>query len=320
MQTMITNLKTISYPFVVILAFVILLATYGSDFSAVAGYMAIITMFYIIFNFYFISYLKNIVVVKILLLLGAASCVLLYKQLHLNFWDESSLYLALLIFTIMVASSVLAHTTEKITKKTLTKTPYSFFIVSVLWGFSFYYPLTIFLFLSVLFVYELLYNKEVTKNIKYEKSNCKYILFLASMELSFVLWDFQEITLWAYHLFLIFLSAGVGVFLQNYYKINKFNNIFLILIIIVSTIYHIWVIHWTHSLCIGLSLGVIWQQSYVRNNNISAISASIFAGFFVGVLFYLRLEILPYKAILILPFLWLLFKKYQKPDNPKKLA
>ncbi|RLA07882.1 MAG: hypothetical protein DRQ51_04445 [Gammaproteobacteria bacterium] len=314
---MINNLKILNYPLIAILSLVILLANYGSDFESAAGVIHILSLFYILFakKIHDFIPINNKIIYLIFLIIGVVCSVGLYQQLHMGFWQEHSIYQALMMLVIIISSSVMAQKTDNTFNG--TGLVIALFLLSILWLLSYYYPFIILLFLSIIFIYEILNQNNLTKitKIKWNKfNNNKLILFLVSLELSLMLWDYQEITIWANHLFLILISAGFGAFLHINYKIGRYNIWVLSAIIIASSLYPFWIIHYSHSALIGLSLGFVLSQESTEKTNIQSLTTIFFIGLFTGVLLYLKLDIMPYKALFLLALFWQL-KTQNKQKN-----
>jgi len=306
----------------------IALGVYGSNFKGLIGIGYLIPLF-------LIPVLQRILKTRghllskpwlttLLPLLGSLCALLLYQPLHLQQWDEYSTQQALLVGLLGIASYLIAYSSI-IQLKTPSSTQLFgvLLIIAFCWSLSWYYPLIGFFMLALIFALAPFARFHTLKTVSFKPPSelsavISYSLMLLILDLSMVVWDYQEMHQWAIH----FAVALLAIALSMLFLRSILFNILILFSAIANFIYCIWVpgylLNLSHSALAGLAIGVLLfyrsldQTGKLNPQSWISLSLPIFGGFLFSFAFYHNLPILPYRWLLAIPLLLLLRRYYQR--------
>lgn len=332
---MIAYLQVFQFVFLYCFILLIGLFVYGSEMNALAGKLYAISLISILI---FIFIFKRWFTLKVgrwssrlILFIGGACGLYLYKTLHFNYWDEHSLPQSILMSVLALCSFFAANLgTKKVTYEP-TKMALALGIIATTWLASTHYPMAPIFVISLILLFSLLDNTEFSLNLQRGKIKClrpeTYLLFISVLDISLVVWDYQVNSFWGFHLFLSLMGVALvqAIYPQVKHKIKP-EILYLLLAInfVLAIIFPVFVLHWSHSLISGLLLGVLVSNLYLyekRNDNshksshmradvFVTIAPAVIWGLVIGYAFYANLEHSQWRAVLLLPALILFLHRW----------
>ena len=337
---MIHYLLLYQFPFLYCISIALGLVVYGSDFDELAGKLFLVPLFLLPVLHWFVAKLirplSSLVIANALLLLGAILALFAYQKLHFGFWDEHSLTQTVLLVVLGILSylssliaSIRLSTWQGDHRKASTS---AWLVLGICWLLAFYYPMSsLFIMAAIMAVASLwpVAGSNELQLLQYKKIPAvrpvKYLVFVLSLDLGLVFWDYQVNTGWAWHLGAAFIAGALGSWLafnlttRNYWMIV----VIAIMNFIVAVIWPAYVLHYMHSALAGFCLG--WSVVHLGNfqqkpTPILVVSSAmpIFLGLAMGNLFYANLAYVYWRVVFLLPLLMLLILK-SRSANPGRV-
>ncbi|WP_455202679.1 hypothetical protein [Kaarinaea lacus] len=328
---MIHYLLLYQFPFLYCVSIALGLVVYGSDFDELAGKLFLVPLLLLPVLHWFtaklVRPLSSRTIATSLLMLGAILVLFVYQKLHFAFWDEHSLTQSVML----VVSGILSYLASIMASIRLSAwqgdhrkaSTGAWLVLGIAWLLAFYYPMSSLFIMAAIMAVACLWpvaGSSELQLLQYKKNPVarpvKYLVFLLSLDLGLVLWDYQVNTGWAWHLAAAFIAGALGSWLA-FNSIAR--NYWMIVIIaignfIVAVIWPAYVLHYMHSALVGLCLG--WSIVQLGNFQqkpapILVVSGAMpmFLGLAIGNLFYANIAYVHWRVVFLLPLLMLLFFK-----------
>mgnify|MGYP001823182999 CR=1 FL=1 len=331
---MIHYLLLYQFPFLYCVTIALGLVVYGSDFDELAGKLYIIPLLVLPVLHWFVGKrirpMTSLVASSIILLVGAIVALFVYQKLHFAFWDEHSLTQTIMLLVLGILSylsSVLASIRLQAWQGTHRSASASaWLMLGLCWPLAFYYPMSSLFVMAVILAIASFWHVASSNDlqwVQYKKITAlrpvKYLVFVLSLDLGLVLWDYQVNTGWAWHLGGAFVAGALGSWLAFNATNKNYWPILVIAIVnfVTAIIWPAFVLHYLHSAIVGLCLG--WCITYLMNaganfSPILVVSSAmpVFLGLAFGNLFYSNLAHVYWRVVLLLPLLVLLFINHRK--------
>ena len=229
---MLAYLAYFQFAFLYLLVVAIGLVVYGSDFKGIAGWIYIIPLLVLTVAHHWVwplrQQLSSAKGIRIVCGTGAVVALLAYSPMHMGYWDEHSLWQAVLMAGLGICSYLLSIiAAAKITPVTTTPQTTSYrnspvwvlALIGLFWLLAKQYPLVVLLCLALVFIISAFWlpPPEQTGGVKLPAKSrsdpfAKYTIFLTAIDLSCVVWDFEIDTRWAWYVAVGFLAAAVGYY------------------------------------------------------------------------------------------------------------
>jgi len=310
-------LLSLQFSLLMVPALLIGLIVFGSDFKQGSGWIYTASVLLIIVlhlsrRFWVARINQN--AIKLLALAGGVGGIWIYQPMHVGYWDERSFLQAILVSLLSIASAVISiraqyHSEREINASTVLLS--AVVIVASWLAAAFYTMLPILTVSMILLAFVVLDN--TTQFPAVEKSKQKtgfryrYAIFLMSLDMFLVVWDFKVDAEWAYYiassLLIIFAVLMLPAFSRFWtivvYSIGAANYL-------IAIYYPSFVIVYAHSVWSGLVLGTLIKQLMLRSrdnqsHDLFNLWGSIMLGMFVGNTFYSNIDVANWRWILLLP-------------------
>jgi hypothetical protein len=335
---MIHYLLLYQFPFLYCVTIAMGLVVYGSDLDSVVG------------NLYYIPLLLlpvlHVVVTRLyrplgsfaaattVLLAGAVVALAAYQLLHFSYWDEHSLLqaiaLALLGILSYLASVIASIRLVAWEGNQRRASAGAWLVLGLSWVPAYYYPMWSLFVMAVILVLASIWHIERRYDVEpvlYKKMTSrpvKYLVFLLMMDMGLVIWDYQVNTGWALHLGGVFVAAAVGCWYAYDAQNRHFRLIMIIatLNFVAAIVWPPFILHFMHSVLIGLPLGwgigyLIYVQGDIKSLPVVSATMLVFLGFGLGYLGYSNLVHAQWRVLFLLPLLILLLIKYSWSGSAK---
>lgn len=332
---MISYLLVFQFVFLYCLSLFIGLFVYGSDMGSLPGRIYAVSIISLLLG---ITILQRRFSVNLplwanraILLCGALSALVLYKTLHFSYWDEHSLQQSALMGILGLSSFFSAIIATKKTQHNPVKMTLALIIIALAWLASSQYPMAAIFFICVILFLGLLDNTPSSINLvqtAQPQLRLEYhCLFIAMMDISLVVWDYQVNTRWGFYLFTSLLSAALVQFLypliihrlraKRIQLRNEYFYLALLLNFAYAVIFNDYILSFWHSIFSGALLGLVLSNLYLKPNKKFHIECFIISApaiiwaLIIGYAFYGNLEQNQWRAIFLLPALLLIFKRWR---------
>lgn len=318
---------TLLYCFTVVMGLVV----YGSDFDSTAGRLYLLPLVVVpLLHRYLDTFARRLTAPPLtlaILLAGTVLALWAYRPLHFSYWDEHDLQQAVLLALLgpfsylagVVASARLQHWQGNHQRAAAA----AWLILALVWIVAVAYPMVPLLAMAMIMAVATLWDVPAAQMAPLKQAPpvaaagiAKYLVFLAVLELSLVIWDFQVDSRWGWQLAGAFITAALGCWLAFRHQYHLFWLVMtLVCLSFIATI--VWpplVIQPLHSAVVGLCLG--WTCGYLLQGGhnpkpvvMLALAGPWFLGMIIGYLFYANLAYAPWRAVLLVPLLvWLVRK------------
>lgn len=330
---MIHYLLLYQFPLLYCVTMALGLVVYGSDFDEPAGKLYLIPLLLPVVHWFVGKLVRPVslpVVSTVILLTGAITALITYRNLHFAYWDEHSLSqsVALAVLGVMsylasVIASIRLHAWQGNHRIANSS---AWLILGLCWLLVFYFPMSSLYVIAAILAVSSVWNITGANDLlltQYksiaELRPVKYLIFILAMDLGLVFWDYQVNTSWAWHLGGAFFAGALGCWLGSNVN-NRFSRFIIVTAVvnfITAVIWPAFVLHFLHSVLVGLCLG--WSMVYLTNYQeklkpILVVSSAmpVFLGLGFGYLFYANLAFAYWRVLLLLPLLVLMFINYRK--------
>jgi len=316
---MIQTLLSLQFSLLMVPVLLIGLIVFGSDFKQGSGWiytsgLLLIIALHLSRRFWVTR--MNETGVKALSMLAGVSGVWVYQQMHVGYWDERNYVQALLVSLLSIVSAIVSIRAQyrgsvEINAKSATL---SAIVIVGSWLLAAYYTMIPIMAVAIILLASMLsspppFPSRVEKGGRDPGFRYRYAVFLMSLDMFLVVWDFKVNTEWAFYvassLLIVFAVLMLPVF-------PRFWNMVVYVIgagnFILAIYYPKFVIYYAHSVWSGLVLGVLIKQLILRSadnrsNDIFNLWGSVLLGLVIGNMFYSNLEELSWRAILLIPLI-----------------
>lgn len=313
-----------------LLALVMGLVVYGSDFDSIAGwlYVALLLLILIVHKRVWsrrwaMASGNTGLFVSII---GAVAGVWVYTPLHMDYWDEHSLSQAVGMVVLGLCSYLLSVIAAA--KINAQSNPcrhcavWALVITGAAWSMAVYYPMIVVLFMVFLFIIAGLWMRPLssvdTTKFKEDRSAAdviaKYVVFLLAIDLSCVIWDYQVNTTWALYVGVGFVAAALGYFFKSVQNSDRVEQAVYTLALANFAMAVLWppyLLWMLHAMVVGFALGYLLPKavSQSRYQSYSVFSMGWMVWFFMGLVlsnaWYANLQWAATRLVLLLPFVLL---------------
>lgn len=312
-------LLSLQFSLLMVPVLIIGLLVFGSDFKQGSGWiytagLVIIIALHLSRRFW--AARVNELAVKLFALLAGIGGVWVYQAMHVGYWDERNYLQAVLVSLLSIASAVISiraqyRCNEPINVKTVTL---SAVVIVCSWLLAAYYTMLPLLSVAIILIAFFLIDSpafpERIEKVRHKPGfRYRYAVFLMSLDMFLVVWDFKVNTEWAFYLasslLIIFFVLLAPVF-------TRFWTIVVYLIgvsnFLLAIYYPKFVIYYAHSVWSGLVLGTLIKQLMVRSrfnqsNDIFNLWGSVLLGMYFGYAFYANMEEMSWRGILLIPLI-----------------
>jgi len=310
-------LFSLQFSLLMVPVLIIGLLVFGSDFKQGSGWiytagLSLIIALHLSRRFW-VTRVSEISIKSLAVLAGLAG-IWAYQPMHVGYWDERSYLQGFLVSFVSVVSAIVSIRAQyrcegAIGVKTVLL---SAVVIVASWLLAAYYTMLPLLSVSIILLSLILaesppFPGRIEKARQKPGFRYRYAVFLMSMDMFLVVWDFKVNTEWAFYLASSLLIIFVVLLLPAF---SRFWNIVIYLIgacnFLLAIYYPPFVIYYAHSVWSGLILGALIKQLMIRSranqsNDIFNLWGSIMLGLFVGYAFYAHLEDASWRAILLVP-------------------
>jgi len=315
---MIQILLSLQYSLLMVPILIIGLIVFGSDFKQGSGWIytsgLLLTVVLHLSRRFWVTRVND-TSVKLLALVAGLSGVWIYQPMHVGYWDERNFLQAVLVSLLSLASAIVSiraqyRCEEDIRVKTVLL---SALVIVSSWLLAAYFTMIPLLTVSIILLASV-FSDTVKFPAQIEKSQRKrgfryrYAIFLMSLDMFLVVWDFKVDTEWAFYiassLLIIFAVLLLPVFSRFWtiviYCIGAANYV-------IAIYYPQFVIYYAHSVWSGLVLGTLIKQLMLRSrdhsNDIFNLWGSVMLGMFIGFVFYANIEVASWRWVLLIPLM-----------------
>lgn len=322
---MLAYLLYYQFAFLYLLAMIIGLVVFGSDFKGIAGWIYIVPLILLtVIHKRIWSHRYQIssgIGIWLICAIGAVVAVLVYQPMHMGYWDEHSLSQAFLIAVLGVCSYLLsvvaaAHLDDHLAANK-NESVLALVIIGLLWSLATQYPLAVLFCLAILFVIAAfwLHPLQAAPRVKAEmrpRSDpfAKFAILLIAIDISCVVWDFEIDTQWAWYIAMSFLAAAAGYFVAGSGKRSDQwdQAIYLVVIanFLTAAVLPAYILWFLHVGIAGFCLGYLLPAAIFRPHHTLQPTMGWTVWFFLGVVlsnaWYANLLWASTRVVLLLPF------------------
>jgi len=312
-------LLSLQFSLLMVPVLIIGLLVFGSDFKQGSGWiytcgLVIIIALHLSRRFWVTR--VNEVSIKLVALVAGLCGIWIYQPMHVGYWDEHSYIQAGLVSFLSIVSAVISiraqyRCNQPINVKTVSL---SAAVIVGSWLLAAYYtmmPLLTVSFILLAFVLSdaSAYPDRIEKSRHKPGFRYRYAVFLMSLDMYLVVWDFKVDTEWAFYvassLLIIFIVLLLPLF-------SRFWTIVVYVIgvanFLLAIYYPQFVIYYAHSVWSGLVLGTLIKQLMVRSSNnqsndIFNLWGSLMLGMYVGYAFYANMDASSWRGLLLIPLI-----------------
>ncbi|WP_455212113.1 hypothetical protein [Kaarinaea lacus] len=334
---MLIHVLYFQFAFMYLLALVMGLVVYGSDFDSITGWLYVIPLIVItvlhkqVWSRRF--ELRSANTIRIISIIGALAALFAYAPLHMNYWDEHSitqaLWLALLGMCSYLINVIAAAEIGVRNSFCRYCAPGALALIGVFWLFALVYPMIIWFFLGLLFIVSMLWfipqhaeNKETSSDISHADVIAKYAVFVLAIDIGCIIWDHQVNTAWAFYIGAVFMAGAVGFYIKlakNSELLEKVAYTAAVVNFALAVIWPVYLLWGLHAIVAGLCLGyllphAISQRGYQDHLRVYlGWSVWFFMGLVLSNAWYANLQWAFTRLIVLLPFvvLGLLYMTYR---------
>ena len=331
---MLNHLLYFQFPFMYLLALVMGLVVYGSDFDGITGwlYLAPLLLLTILHRRLWAMRLTMASgnATTLVSAIGIVVGIWVYTPLHMNYWDEHSLNQAVGMAILGVCSYLLSVVGAVKINNQPTSCPRcaiaALAIIGALWWPAVYYPMIVVLFLVIVFIIAAIWSRPLISaalvSASAEKSKdtfavdviARYAVFILAIDISSVIWDFQVNTEWALYVSISFMAAAVGNYLKSSCRSGRAEQTVYALALVNFMIAVVWppYLLWiAHAALAGIALGYLlpnaMSQSDSPTHSIWSMGWTVwfFMGLAMSNAWYANLQWAATRLVLLLPFVLL---------------
>ena len=334
---MLAHVLYFQFAFMYLLALVMGLVVYGSDFDSITGWLYVTPLIVLaVFHkqvwprrFKLISQNK----VRAISFIAVIAALFAYTPLHMSYWDEHSISQAVWIALLGVCSyfiSVIGAVQINAENASCRYcAPGALALIGVFWLFSLYFPMIVLLFLGLLFVVSLMWFNPVQPNLMGNPAEssqtdiiAKYAVFMLAIDIGCIIWDYQVNSAWGLYVGAVFMAGAVGFYVKLADDSEKFEQTVYILAIgnfILAAIWPAFILWSLHALVAGLCMGYLLPRAISRSGYKEGPrvtlgwTAWVFIGLALSNAWYANLQWAFTRLIVVLPFavLGIFYLKYR---------
>ena len=335
---MLNYLLYFQFALMYLLVLVIGLVVYGSDFDGITGWLYVTPLLvYTVAHGRIWSHRNKLGsgnTPRVIYAIGAIAALFAYAPMHMDYWDEHSLsqsvWMAILGLCSYLSCVVAA---AKITRKDppcQNCAVFALVAIGLIWLLARYYPTIVLLGLGLLFIVSALWSEPLQHEIKpaglgapQSDVIARYTLFLLTIDIGCIVWDYQVNTAWALYIGLSLMAAALGFYIkQTVSKVDRLEQaVYVIAIInfVLAVLWPAYLLWMFHALAAGFCVGFLLRTAISAAGDEERLHLSMgwVVWFFMGLVlsnaWYANLQWAATRLVAVLPFVLLafLFMKYR---------
>jgi hypothetical protein len=326
---MINHLAYFQFPFMYLLALVMGLVVYGSDFDSIVGWLYVALLLLIVIAHKRV-WSKRWAMASgntgtFVSVIGAVVGIWVYTPLHMDYWDEHSLGQAVgmvilgtcsYLLSVIAAAKINAHPNP-----CGHCAVWALIITGAAWSMAVYYPMIVVLFMVFIFIIAGLWWRPLPSvdsakitDISAADVIARYAVFLLAIDLGCIIWDYQVNTAWASYLGVAFIAAALGYFFKSVQHSDRVEQAIYALALANFALAVLWppyLLWMLHAIAAGFALGYLLPKAVLQSDyqSHSVFSMGWMVWFFMGLVlsnaWYANLQWAATRLVLLLPFVLL---------------